>query len=93
MVRNISVYIDRVRELMVETLELDISPQSIELEEELLLDSISALSLLERIEEEFNIGVEDEELVDELFHSVKSIAEFVLLKKGNAHSESLPSSL
>jgi acyl carrier protein len=75
-----------VKELIVETLELDIAPEEIEDEETLFgnlgLDSISMLELIEALEQTFGIEVDDEDLSPELTESARSLAEYVLKKTG-----------
>ncbi len=74
--------VERIKELIIKTLELDVKSEDIEDDELLLgshlgLDSVSTLIIIEALEEEFDIEVEDEELTPELFESVKSLAEYV----------------
>ena len=80
---------DRLRELIVESLMLeDVEPQDIELEEPLFveglgLDSIDALELAMAIQQEFGVRTApDDERNIEIFHSVKSLADFVRAETG-----------
>lgn len=74
----------RLKKLIVESLMLeDISPEDIVTDEPLFveglgLDSIDALELALAIHQEFGVKTEpDDERNREIFHSVKSIAEFI----------------
>lgn len=81
---------EKIKELLIDSLELDAEPEDIGDEDQLFgshlgLDSVSTLTLVEELEDEFEIEVEDEELTPELFESVKSLAEYVVDKmKENA---------
>jgi acyl carrier protein len=84
--------IQAVKEIIIESLELDIEPEDIEAEDMLLeshlgLDSVATLLLVEALEEEFEIDVEDEELTPELFESVKSLSDFVQSKLNGQTSQ------
>lgn len=72
----------RIKEVIVESLNLEIEPDDIGNEDLLFgthlgLDSVSTLMLVEALEDEFNIEVEDEELTPELFESVSALADYV----------------
>lgn len=89
MPHELEAIITRVKEIIIDSLQLDIEPRDIEDEELLLggqlgLDSVSTLELTQSLEEEFNIEVEDEELTPELFESAKALAEYVQRKINNA---------
>ncbi len=75
---------NRLKTLIVESLALeDVEPEEIKTEEPLFveglgLDSIDALELALAIQEEFGVATSpDDERNREIFHSVKSLAEFV----------------
>lgn len=75
---------NRLKTLIVESLALeDVEPGEIQTEEPLFveglgLDSIDALELALAIQEEFGVATSpDDERNREIFHSVKSLAEFV----------------
>lgn len=79
----------RLKKLIVESLMLeDISPEDIVTDEPLFveglgLDSIDALELALAIHQEFGVKTEpDDERNREIFHSVKSIAEFIRAETG-----------
>jgi len=86
----------RLKKLIVESLMLeDISPEDIVTDEPLFveglgLDSIDALELALAIHQEFGVKTEpDDERNREIFHSVKSIAEFIRAETGeNAGKDS-----
>ena len=65
-----------VKEVIVESLELDMDPEDVEDEESLFgvgLDSISTIELIVGIEETFGVEVDDDDVSEELVESVKSI--------------------
>ena len=73
------------KEIIVETLELDIEPEDIENNEMLFgshlgIDSVSTLMLIEALEDAFDIEVEDEEISVDLFESVLSLSDYVQRK-------------
>ena len=73
---------NELKELVVESLELDIDPNDIEDTESLFggylrLDSVGTLTLTTAIEDEFDLEIEDEDLTAELFASVNSLAEYI----------------
>lgn len=84
----------RLKKLIVESLMLeDISPEDIVTDEPLFveglgLDSIDALELALAIHQEFGVKTEpDDERNREIFHSVKSIAEFIRAETGENAGE------
>lgn len=83
---------DRLKQLIVDALALeDVEPGEIQTEEPLFveglgLDSIDALELALAIQEEFGVATSpDDERNQEIFFSVKSLAEFI-----RAESEAEP---
>ena len=54
-----------------------------------LLDSMGFLFLIDYLKEQFNIEVEDNELINNNFNSINSISEFVF-KKLNKNSHQVP---
>jgi acyl carrier protein len=82
---------ERLKKLIVESLALeDVTPEEIETDaplfvEGLGLDSIDALELALAIHEEFGVKTTPEdERNREIFHSVKSLAEFIRAETGIA---------
>ena len=82
---------DQLKRLIVETLMLeDVKPEEIETDaplfvEGLGLDSIDALELALAINKTFGVRTkEDDERNREIFHSVKSLAEFVRTEQAAA---------
>jgi acyl carrier protein len=82
---------DQLKTLIVETLALeDVKPSEIETDaplfiEGLGLDSIDALELAMAIHEAYGVKTApDDERNREIFHSVKSLAEFIRSEKGMA---------
>jgi acyl carrier protein len=76
----------RVKELIVRRLKLDVEPGTIRNDaplfgEGLGLDSIDALELVLGLEQEFGIKVEDEEVGVKAFASVDALCDFIEQKK------------
>jgi acyl carrier protein len=76
----------RVKELIVRRLKLDMDPATIHNEAPLFgdglgLDSIDALELVLGLEQEFGIKVEDEEVGVKAFASVDALCDFIEQKK------------
>jgi acyl carrier protein len=76
----------RVKELIVRRLKLEIDPATIQDDaplfgEGLGLDSIDALELVLGLEQEFGIKVQDEEVGVKAFASVNALVDFVEQKK------------
>lgn len=76
----------RIKELIVDRLKLDVSPEEIDSSEPLFgeglgLDSIDALELVLGVEQEFGVKIEDEEVGTQALTSVESLARFVAAKR------------
>jgi acyl carrier protein len=74
--------VDRLRELIVETLNLDVAPTDIDPTRPLMeaghdLDSVDVLELVVAIETEFGLAIEAQEVGRETFDSVNTLAAFV----------------
>lgn len=72
----------RIKERVVEALELDIEPSDISADEvlfggELGLDSMSMLEILVALEEDFEIEIEEEDFRVEEFSSIRQLAEYI----------------
>jgi acyl carrier protein len=74
----------QLKRLAIERLELDHDPDSLpddaDLRDEIGLDSAALLDLIAGIEEEFGIDVDTEEITEERFKSIDSLARFVASK-------------
>jgi len=74
---------DRLKQLIVETLNLDdITPEDIQNDQSLFetglgLDSIDVLELVVRIEKEYNVKIENSESAKKALQSVDSLAAFI----------------
>ncbi len=74
---------DRLKQLIVETLNLDdISPEDIQSDQSLFetglgLDSIDVLELVVRIEKEYNVKIENSETAKKALQSVDSLAAYI----------------
>lgn len=87
---------DRIKQLIVDRLKLEIAPASIDSSaplfgEGLGLDSIDALELVLGLEQEFGVKIEDQKVGAEALASVDSLADFVAAKQvaqASATSES-----
>lgn len=78
----------KLKELLVESLQLKISPDDITNEESLLknnpkfdLSSIDALEYLVKAEKYFNIDIEEEDLNDQLLESIDRFAGYIREKQ------------
>ncbi|MDP6700527.1 MAG: phosphopantetheine-binding protein [Candidatus Latescibacteria bacterium] len=74
--------IEKVKELVIRVLQVEVDPAEIAEDEPLFgdglgADSMVALELVAAIEEEFAIDVTDAELRVELFESVAALADYV----------------
>jgi acyl carrier protein len=78
---------ERIKEIMVERLKLDRTPESIGDDEPLFAaeglgrDSIDALELVLGIEQEYDVKIENEEVGMEALSSVTALADFIVAKK------------
>jgi acyl carrier protein len=75
----------KVKDLLITHMQLDVKAEDIDPTEEYFLEafgfnSVDALELLLRIEQEFDIEISDENLNAELVKNVRSIASYVLEK-------------
>ncbi len=73
---------NRVKEILIEDMELNLEPSDIDVNEEYFLDkyglnSVDALELLLRMEEEFDIEISDENLNAELIKSVGVLSNYI----------------
>ena len=73
---------EKVKELVIRVLQVDVDPAEIAEDEPLFGDGLGADSMVAAIEEEFAIEVTDAELRVELFESVVALADYVA-EKGN----------
>jgi len=76
--------VGRLQKLLVECLELDRSPDELapetSLRDELGFDSAGLLELVAGIEDEFAIEIETEEITEDRFENLASLADFVRAK-------------
>ncbi|MGE8025024.1 phosphopantetheine-binding protein [Staphylococcus pasteuri] len=76
----------RIKEIIVESLELDISPEIIQNDQPLFgrgleLDSIDALELSLNVSVEFEVEINDDDI--ETWSSVNKLTDFILQEKAN----------
>lgn len=77
---------ERLRELFVKSLRLQISPAEVgetDLIKTLGIDSVSALEVLIWVENEFNITIDDQDLSPALVNSLSTLANYIQLKTAN----------
>lgn len=77
--------VDRIRQLVVQALQLEVEAGEIDADEPLFggqsaVDSIGSLDIAAAIEEEYGFRIPDEDLRVELFDSVRSLAAYVCLR-------------
>jgi acyl carrier protein len=82
--------LDKVKNILVERLRLNLSPEDIADNSPLFglglqLDSIDALEIVVGIEKEFKISITDEDM--QVFRSVNTIADFILEKLAKGEGE------
>lgn len=73
---------DRIRRLIVETLDLQLDPREIGAEDQLFggdvgLNSMAAIEVIVAVEKDFGIEIPDEDLRVELFDTVKAMAAYI----------------
>jgi acyl carrier protein len=77
---------ERIRRLVIDDLGYRGSPSDLKddfpLIDNRVIDSLEMLKLISLIEEEFEVEVDDEELVPENFGTIGAIARFVEQKRG-----------
>ena len=76
----------KIKQLIVDTLKLQIDPVEIGDDEILFdgslgVDSIATLEIIFAVEKEFGINVSDEDLRVDLFVNVKTLADYIKRKK------------
>ena len=76
----------RVKQTLVQALELDIDPDEIDDDEPLFgegfgADSITSLKIVFALEEEFGFEIDDEDLQVELFDSVRTLSRYIAEKQ------------
>jgi len=76
----------QLKELVVERLFLNVEPQEIGDDDQLMgkfgIDSVQLFEIIVGLEEVFEVSMADEEFSVDHFQSINSIAEFVKQKKG-----------
>lgn len=76
---------DKVKKVIIEHLKLEKTVEELDSNKDFLLESlglnsIDALELLLKIEQEFDIEIDDEDLNAELVRSISSLSEYVFKK-------------
>ncbi len=76
----------QLKTMIVERLFLDVDPETIpdeaDLMQEYSLDSVNLFEIVVGLEEEFGLSLEDTDFCLETFGSVENIADFVAAKRG-----------
>lgn len=80
---------ERVRELVVESLQLQVEPEMIDADEPLFggdatVDSMGSLEIIAALEREYDFHIPDDDQRVELFDSVRTLAVYVLNRRGQA---------
>jgi len=82
--KNSDTVQDKVKSIIIEHLDLDISPQNLTQTENFLeefgINSVDALELLLKIENEFDIEIDDDDLNAELLKSIKTLSDYITTK-------------
>ncbi|MDF2916932.1 acyl carrier protein [Microbacterium sp. I2] len=78
--------IDAVRDVLIETLELQQSPEELTSETPLFgslpeLDSFGVVALVGALEDRFDITIDDDEFGADLFETISTLTEFVDSKR------------
>lgn len=73
----------RVRELVIEALQLPVEPEQIDVDEPLFggdatVDSMGSLEIIAALEREYDFHFPDDDLRVELFDSIRSLAGYIL---------------
>lgn len=80
--------VEAVRAVLVESLDLAQSPESLSVDTPLFglpeLDSFGVIALVSALEERFDITIEDDEFGAELFETLGSLSQFVEAKRMSA---------
>jgi len=83
---ELSEILPKVKEMLVERLFLDVKPQEIADEENLVdrfgIDSVRIFEVVVGLEEQFGVDFADEDFSVERFSTARSIAEIVIAKNG-----------
>ncbi len=83
---ELSEILPQVKEMLVERLFLDVKPEGIADEENLVdrfgIDSVRIFEVVVGLEEQFGVSFADEDFSVERFSTAKSIAEIVIAKNG-----------
>ena len=67
----------KIRQIMEEEFEVDLSEymdDEVLFDGQLMMDSLSTITLIVRLEETFSIEVKDEDLIEDFFESINSIS-------------------
>jgi acyl carrier protein len=73
---------ERVRRLLAETLNVEVSSDEMDLIDTGVIDSLALVELLVALEREFEVTIPFDELEIDTFRSVRSIGEFIAVQDG-----------
>lgn len=73
---------ERVRRLLAETLNVEVSSDETDLIDTGVIDSLALVELLVALEREFEVTIPFDELEIDTFRSVRSIGEFIAAQDG-----------
>lgn len=74
---------EKIRRLVIDKFNLDISTQDISAEQSLIelgvgVDSVSTLEFIMELEEEFGVSIDESEISPEVLETVESLSEFIM---------------
>ena len=76
---------ERIKSYLLSEVAADLGKETLSVDEDLLeqgiIDSMGIMSLISFMEENFDISVEDREIVPENFQTIASIEQFITQKK------------
>ena len=79
---------ENIKKFLLTEIAADLGKESLSSDEDLLeqgiIDSMGIMSLIEFMEANFNISIEDQEIIPENFQTIRNMEKFVEQKKKNA---------
>lgn len=79
---------ENIKKFLLTEIAADLGKESLSSDEDLLeqgiIDSMGIMSLIEFMEANFNISIDDQEIIPENFQTIRNMEKFVEQKKKNA---------